>query len=212
MSLSPASLGREIRKGSTFLNLKVLCHLLSWLWFLFLIFFPWDPCLVCPWFWIFSCFSSLPTTKAITFLEKSFYCWPSLSENPAKSTYLTPKPHPCCQKWPLKGGIHQEAPVQSLTSFPRHCNSCQQVPLWLESPCVLILRQDPGVSNVGARCRNKHPQSRKYWMWKDLGAPKRMLALLSDDQVMPQEGHDWHRWSHILLCGCSFLYLALSLE
>lgn len=26
-------------------------------------------------------------------------------------------------------------------------------------------------------------------------SPERMAALLSDDQVMPQEGHDWHQWS-----------------
>lgn len=26
-------------------------------------------------------------------------------------------------------------------------------------------------------------------------SPERVAALLSDDRVMPEEGHDWHRWS-----------------
>lgn len=41
-------------------------------------------------------------------------------------------------------GSHGFSPAKSLTGFPRHYNSCQRVPLWTESPHVLILRQTQG--------------------------------------------------------------------
>lgn len=46
------------------------------------------------------------------------------------------------------------SPVKSLTSFPRHCESCQQVPLRAESPHVPIISQTQGGEHEYDICSN----------------------------------------------------------